>query len=128
MNMNDQMVYVEIIEAAYKDNWNEGEIDDTFQINVLEKGLFESAKAAVERFKNTYSGLAYGDSKLQVEGDFIALEYMAKVANDYYGWATPSNEELEDWKAGKIDLWSVEIQLHIHKIQRLEEEELKKLL
>ena len=127
-NVNEQMVYVEIFECAYKDNWKEGEIDNTFQTTFLEKDLFKSAKDAIEHFKDSYSGLAYGICKPQVvEPDFIAMDFMAK-ADDRYGWATPSDEDLEAWKAGKIDLWSVEFQMKMFKLQPIESKELEKLL
>ena len=111
----------EFYEYAYQDNYENGEVDQTTSFVLMMEKSFDTIKDAIDYFEKFYP------SRLSLEplGDNVIVrpEPMQFLEKNE-GWRNASEEELEDWKAGKIDLWNLEYQMHLYKFEPVSEEEI----
>ena len=102
---------VQVLEHYFKDNYQDGEVQGTYNIVELGQAVRDTlseaiawARELVEHQVSPDSG--YGD----IIGDGVIClgGRTAAVEKDYF--RAPTAREIEDWKAGKIDLWSEDFQ------------------
>ena len=114
-----------VYEASYKDDWNDGEVDSTYQRFQITQKTYDSAEEAVKDFVRQFGG---GDWSAPETIDDGLIGISAIKADDEYGWRTPTKEQEEAWKQGKFELWNVERQLKLQKLETLTNEELDSVL
>lgn len=118
---------VSIVEQSYKDNWESGEIEGTFQSVDLNDGhVFETPQEALRYFYNNYRGDLYGvymiDDDETVKYGICSTAYAGQC-----GFEPANEEQLEAWKEGKIDLYNVEYILLINKVEAVKKIDLSNL-
>jgi len=106
-------------ESWYEDNYEEGQIGP-FNETKLESGTKDTLEEVLTWLKNNY-GEEY---PLEIIEDNQIVCPVAMRTNGHYGFEKATDEEIEQWKAGKINLYSVEYLLKIYKIDPVTEEEL----
>ena len=115
-----------ICECSYQDDYEEGEVNGTFNVCTIDHGTTTDLKKTIADFKMKYaadSSLNDGE-KIWLDEDFIHTDDM-KAAGDW-GWRKPTEAEIELWKKGKFELWNVEWQLRFKEVRAVPESILKK--
>ncbi len=110
----DLQIVATIIQASYRDNYDEGEVDNTYEEFIIGKKRFKTAKEAIDWFKREYGKVP--DAKLCYEpsynGDVPAFIAPAEMqVQSPNGFMDATNSMIEDWKKGVIDLYSMEYRM-----------------
>ena len=105
---------VKVFEASYKDNWENGEIFNSYNKILMYQTETEDLKKAIEDFKHRF---CHHDMKLYITDGMIHTDFTADVDPNSEMWIWPTEKKIESWKKGEVDLWDVEFQMHISKIE-----------
>ncbi len=116
------MVYAVISQSIYEDDYEEGEVTGTYNLFELESKCFSSAEEAMNYFKKHY-----GIGEITLEDGIIY-----SGANQIYGnndfLREPRESEIKAWKNGELNLYMVEYELKLYKLEEVADEELEKLV
>ena len=111
--------FYELFESWYEDNYEEGQVGP-FNETKFESGTKDSIEEVLTWLKNNY-GEGY---PLEIIEDNKIVCPVAMRTTGHYGFEKATDEEIEKWKAGKINLYSVEYLLKIYRIETVTGEEL----
>ena len=112
-----------VFENSFEDNYENGEQNGTFnRINIQTK-TFETAEDCYHWFLKNYG--KNGTEVVDTGSDpkIFAIRPIQSVKDNFFVNAT--DEEIAQWKAGKINLWNLEYELEILKVCPLSFEELE---
>lgn len=114
-----------VFECYYEDNYEEGEVNGTFDIVQIASGVYPSVYEAVKDFIDKYHGSEFSKPEV-VDDQVVAFSAMKKEAKEdrYANWANPRETDITAWKEGKINLWNVEYQCRIKEIVDVPAEDL----
>ena len=123
---NEAKYRVLITAASYKDDWENGEVDGTFQLWEVCEKTFGTIEEAVRWFKDMYE--VTNDPSLAVFVDsylnrFYAPQPMQAVSRNE-DFIKASESDIRDWKEGKTQLYNLEYWMDIKKITDVDGEEL----
>ena len=120
-----------VSQAAYKDNWEEGEVDNTYSMWECEEKTFDDLQAAIKWFKNNYASTD-PEMKLEAPEPGLVIAPQGTKALDendpYENFRKPTDQQIADWKAGKIDLWDLETRMRIRYLEDVPCEQLEAAL
>lgn len=116
-------VFAKIIEVSYEDNYENGMVGH-FNDVLIDNKIFDTVDEAVKFFGDTYR---YDkNSNIELLDDGIMILGRDMCINGFYGFEEATDQELTNWKKGKINLWSVEYQMKLMKLEEFTFDELKK--
>jgi hypothetical protein len=107
--MEEKLYRIQTTECFYEDDWEDGEVGGTFTIISMGTSTSKDPSRDIAEFVENFSE----DGKVYVDDDFVHTDSMMMPNVDGYGWRKPTEEEIEKWKAGKINLYNVEYQLRV---------------
>lgn len=108
-----------IYEQSYEDEWENGEIEKTFSsIEVHKSTPFNTLKEAVKNALETWGKLGQIEDISEERYVLCLSSELKAVHNNYLQDPTP--EEMKAWKAGKINLLSVEHIAYFEYIENVE--------
>jgi len=110
---------ISIFEVFYEDDWENGEMTNTYNDCFIEQKIVPNLREALLDFKKHYAE----NDELYLDDDFFHTDFMAMPTD--YGWRKPTDEEIEEWKEGKLNLWNVEYQMKVQEISDISEDELR---
>ena len=116
-----------VSERSYKDNFENGEVDGTYQFTDIAEKVFDTIEEAVKWFKDNYESSAEDCFIFHEDNNVYAPRPMQTVDSDG-SFMDASEATLEKWKDGKIDLYDVEYVLVLHKMTPVDDEDLEKVL
>ena len=116
-----KLYQVQIIEAYYEDDYENGEVDGTFQAIPLSTTTTDDPAEAVAAFAQLHGT----DGKVWVDDDMVHADSMKTATG--YGWRKPTEQEIAAWTRGEMKLWNVEHQLKIRELTPVEGEQLEAL-
>lgn len=118
---------ISISEQSYKDNWEKGEIDGTFQSVPINDGkVFETPQEALKYFYDNYRGELHGVYTID-DGETVKYGICSTAYAGRYGFEPANEDQLKAWKEGKIDLYSVEYILLINKVEAVKQIDMSNL-
>ena len=117
-----KIIQATVYESYYQDDYEQGEVDKTWNIVEVDERRFETIGEAVKWFKDTYEWDK--DIKAELVDDFISCGRPLMMTGDY-GFIPASESQIESWKRGRRDLWNVEYQLRLARLEQVDSEELK---
>lgn len=124
--MKERVFQVVYTERSYKDNFELGEVQGTYQNCLLSTKTTTDLKKAVADFIEDFK--FYCDSgEVSVDGNVASMFAMKTVDVDGC-WCTPTNEEIGKWKRGELDLWYVECCMTVHEMTVVEDKELQSIV
>ena len=116
-----------VLENFYLDDYNDGEVDGSFQINLIEQKFFSSIKEAVRHFYDQFGGSSRGIYKLNEEtGVRFGISFMARSGE--YGFEELTESEIEMFKNGEIRVYNVEYLAKIEEIKQVEDNDVNNAL
>lgn len=118
-------IFAKLYEDWYEDNYEDGEVSNNHGCVLIETKEFDTASEAMEYFKKQYENEEFG---CEHYGDNMIVFPKGMMDSGDYGWEPLTKEKEKLWKAGKINLWNVEYQLFLFKIDPLPDEETKDLV
>ncbi len=116
-------VFAKIIEVSYEDNYEDGMVGH-FNDVLIDNKIFDTVDEAINFFRNTYRYNKNTNLEL-LDGSTIVLGRDMCI-NGFYGFEEATDQEITNWKKGKINLWSVEYQMKLMKLEEFSFDELKK--
>ena len=115
------MVYAVISQSTYEDDYKEGEVTGTYNCFELESRSFKSSEEAMDYFKKNYQ-----IGKITLE-DGIFYSGANQIYGNYDFLRDPTESEIKAWKNGELNLYAVENEMKLYKLEEIAEDELKKL-
>lgn len=106
-----QSYVADVTEVSYLDNYENGQVSGYHVIPITTE-KFGSITEAVKWFKDNYADPSWPMELLNEEGKIVA-PHKPSCADDGF-FVNASDKDIEAWKAGKKDLYSVEYQLTVH--------------
>lgn len=120
--MESKLYRIQTREAVYEDNYKTGEVDGSFYLTPLNSWISKNPKDDIREFAQEYSN----DGKIFVDDDIIHVDHMLmRDTEGAGGFYKPTEEDIEMWKAGKINLFNVEYQMNISEMRPIIDDELK---
>lgn len=105
---------LDIIETFYQDNYEEGEVEGTFQMNDItdHSRYYGSPEEALQDFAENY-GAGMKMYKIDSGDGRAAFAFNAQMKDRYGSWADLSEADMQSWKEGKLKVYIVEWQARI---------------
>ena len=120
------MIKAYIEEHYYEDNYEDGEVPDSYGINEVEERVFKDLLEAIQWAKNTYGDEHFGE--IVGDGVLLLCSAMKKLDTDHFRSCDPTEKDIEAWKRGDINLWSDEYVVHFEKTEDVTSDEIEATL
>ena len=115
MQKKRQKIVAEVTEVSYRDNYENGQVGEVMTVPT-ETQTFDSVIEAVKWFKGKYEDAALPIELLEEECKIVAPHKRCKVDPVAGVFSDANDEDIEDWKAGKMGLYNVEHQLTVYSV------------
>ena len=124
-------IYFKVFDQNYKDNYDEGEVDRTFTSEcIFSKTFFDECSIENLLKKATDFIIKHFpvNNDFEISDNKIYFCFPMQSLNSYNEFKNATDEELENWKNGKIDLYNREIVVEFYIINEIESNLLEKVM